>query len=109
MNRPGGTLTEDFIFTTYAGSGWNERMRIANGGNVGFGTKNPNYKLHVNGTAASTSWTNFSSREYKENIKKVDSSKHDEMLTKLMKAQQEKIKAQEERLAKLEALLNVGQ
>ena len=62
-----------------------QSVMLTTDGKVGIGEMNPSYKLHVNGTAAGTSWTNLSSREYKENIKKVDSAKHDEMLSKLMK------------------------
>ncbi|GMR07862.1 MAG: hypothetical protein BMS9Abin26_0866 [Gammaproteobacteria bacterium] len=53
-------------------------------GNVGIGSSNLAYKLYVNGAAAGTSWTNLSSREYKENITKLDVSRHDEMLATLM-------------------------
>ena len=59
-------------------------LTVEEGGNVGIGIMDPSYKLHVNGTAAGTSWTNLSSREYKENIKKVDASVHNDMLDRLM-------------------------
>ncbi|MEM5789850.1 MAG: tail fiber domain-containing protein, partial [Syntrophobacteraceae bacterium] len=51
---------------------------------VGIGTVLPRYKLEVRGTAAGTSWTNLSSREYKENIRHVEDSKYTAMLAKLM-------------------------
>ncbi|WP_316634953.1 hypothetical protein [uncultured Flavobacterium sp.] len=52
-------------FETYS-SGWSERMRIANNGNVGIGTINPTNKLDVNGTIHSkkvkvdmNNWSDF--------------------------------------------------
>jgi len=61
-----------------------EHMRIDSNGDVGIGTKYPEYKLHVNGDAAGTSWTNLSSRDYKEDICKVDETVHPMMLAKVM-------------------------
>jgi hypothetical protein len=50
LARPGLAATNDMIFSTYMpGPSWNERMRIASGGNVGIGTNNPGAKLDVNG------------------------------------------------------------
>ena len=71
-------------FQTHDDNSLGTRLAI-NGSNVGIGTENPTYKLHINGTSAGTSWINFSSRDYKVNIKKVKESKHYEMLSKLMK------------------------
>jgi hypothetical protein len=53
-------------------------------GNVGIGTAAPTYKLHVVGTAAGTSWTNLSSREYKDDVKYVDASEYDQMLARVV-------------------------
>jgi hypothetical protein len=53
-------------------------------GNVGIGTNAPTYKLHVVGTAAGTSWTNLSSREYKDDVRYVASSEYDQMLAKVV-------------------------
>jgi len=53
-------------------------------GNIGIGITSPLYKLHVNGDAAGTSWTNLSSREFKEDIQKVDETVHPLMLARLM-------------------------
>lgn len=52
---------------------------------VGIGTANPSYLLHVNGAAAGTSWTNLSSREFKQNIAHVPADEHQQMLEKMMK------------------------
>ena len=62
-----------------------EKVILVNGGgNVGIGLINPSYKLHVNGTAAGTSWTNTSSRDYKENIEYVTKRDEQVMLERLM-------------------------
>jgi|GEM_PF-3617111 len=53
-------------------------------GNIGIGITSPLYKLHVNGDAAGTSWTNICSREYKEDIRKVDTAAYPMMLAKLV-------------------------
>lgn len=59
-------------------------MTVRSNGNIGIGMTSPTYKLHVNGTAAGTSWTNLSSREFKEDINVVGESEHPMMLAKLM-------------------------
>jgi hypothetical protein len=50
---------------------------------IGSGAAVPTYKLQVGGTAAGTSWTNLSSRDYKRNIEIVDHARHLEMLDTL--------------------------
>lgn len=54
-------------------------------GNVAIGSDlvDPSYKLYVNGDAAGTSWTNLSSREFKTDIKRIDPTELDAMLTAL--------------------------
>jgi hypothetical protein len=52
---------------------------------VGIGTSSPLYLLHVNGAAAGTSWTNLSSREFKQNIARVPANEYKQMLANVMK------------------------
>jgi hypothetical protein len=50
-----------------------ERMRIADGGNIGMGTSSPAYQLDVNGTARVTTLIETSAAKYKTNIQPLDS------------------------------------
>ena len=65
-------------------------------GRVGIGTSDPSYQLHVNGTAAGTSWTNLSSRDFKKDIRKVDDTAHPLMLAKVMEMELTTYKYKEE-------------
>ncbi|HZG52511.1 MAG TPA: tail fiber domain-containing protein [Pyrinomonadaceae bacterium] len=60
MSNPGViTLSDDFIFSTYNGAAWSERMRIQNStGNLGIGTTNPAQKLEVVGNLKLTGANN---------------------------------------------------
>ena len=53
MAIPGGSITNDFVFSAYQSS-WAEIMRITSAGSVGIGTATPNAKLDVNGNAVIT-------------------------------------------------------
>jgi Chaperone of endosialidase len=47
---PGNSATGQLTFQTSTASGWTERMRIVNNGNVGIGTTSPSFPLDVNGS-----------------------------------------------------------
>src|SRR5262249_55863345 len=49
MAQPGGSSTNDMVFSAWNGSSWSERMRMTNGGNVGIGTTSPAGTLHIRG------------------------------------------------------------
>jgi len=51
-----------------ASDGSNPLSIGSGGGSVGIGVLSPSYRLHVNGTAAGTSWTNLSDKRFKKNI-----------------------------------------
>ena len=68
-----GSNNSKFItfFTQESGSAAAEKVRIASDGKVGIGT-NPQYNLHVVGTAAATNFDSLSDRRYKTNIKVIE-------------------------------------
>ena len=59
-------------------------LTVTSAGDVGIGTTNPSYKLQVNGSVGAISFVQSSSRDYKEEIQKVDESTHPMMLAKIM-------------------------
>jgi hypothetical protein len=62
-----------------ADAGNSERMRVTTTGNVGIGTKNPLYQLHLSSDAAAkfstNTWTIFSDERLKTNIEIADVSR----------------------------------
>ncbi len=66
----------DIIFDTY-GTGWDERVRITESGNVGIGNTNPGYLLTMEASGGgyysttTNAWIDGSSGRYKENIKPI--------------------------------------
>lgn len=72
-----GVLSRDVGFT-YSGSemllyaNGSERVRIDDGGNVGIGTNNPTYKLHINGRMRSTGINETSDARLKKNVEPIE-------------------------------------
>jgi hypothetical protein len=64
--------------TDLSGSGWTSSpgkvYTTTATDNVGIGTTNPSYLLHVSGTAAGVSWTNLSDIRYKKNVQALHGS-----------------------------------
>src|SRR3989338_4050522 len=60
-----------------------EGLFVDASGNIGIGTTTPEYKLHVMGDVAATSFVNISSREFKKDITYVGSAEQDGILGKL--------------------------
>jgi len=54
MAVPGTAITDDFVFATFNGTSWAEKMRIANGGNIGIGTTAPGANLVVQNTSGTS-------------------------------------------------------
>jgi hypothetical protein len=83
-NRIGGDTA--YLFAYNYGNNTPQNLIINSlGGRVGIGAVvSPNYTLHVNGTAAGTSWTNLSSRDYKEDIQPVGEENYRKMLDQLL-------------------------
>ena len=53
LNQPGVGLTNDMVFSSFVpASGWFERMRITQAGNVGIGTTAPSSKLTLAGVSS---------------------------------------------------------
>lgn len=74
----GWDLTQNFmrIMAVHEGKGYKNITLNPNGGNVGINTTNPTYPLHLGNGAycsAGGTWTNASSREFKENIMELSS------------------------------------
>lgn len=69
-----GLMASQPNYSLFLGTNGIERLNIDANGNVGIGTGVPSYTLHVNGTAAGTSWTNLSDKRFKKNIVGLDES-----------------------------------
>jgi hypothetical protein len=74
----------NYGFVVYNADNAQYEMVINNLGNVGIGATTIYYKLQVNGDAGGNSWTNFSSKEFKEDVRELDETAYCMMLAKLM-------------------------
>ncbi len=74
--RNGTTIGADadkLMFNYFDGTTYNDFLVVTPSGDVGIGTTNPSYKLHVNGSVAGVgAYNNLSDRRLKRNISSID-------------------------------------